>query len=163
MNRRTLPGVAEKFFGTDIELLVQNARHIEAVGAFGDDDGVKEDVAHHQFPVDIEGAQRPVEQILAGLETAARPPQPVAKQERPPGRQDAALDEHACRLEGTRAGFEHDNQVAVVSPIRTIQLARRPTERNQDHHTQHNQEALDHGSSAPAARSRSRSLAWKSR
>lgn len=45
MNRRTLLGGAEKFFGIDIELLAQNARHIEAVGAFGDDDGVKEDVA----------------------------------------------------------------------------------------------------------------------
>ena len=163
MDRRTLLGRAEKIFRIDIELLAQDAHHVEAVGAFGYNNRAQVNIADHQFPVDIEWPQRAVEQILAGLEAAARPPDQVAKQEGPSGREDAALDEHAGRLRGARAGFEHDNQVAVVSAIGTIQLARRPTERNQDDDAEYDHESLDHGWSAWEARSRSRSLAWKSR
>ena len=68
---------AKEILGTHAQVLMKDARDVEAVGAFGNDHGMQVNFAMNQFAIDIKRPQRMVEEIFASLDGSPRPAQPI--------------------------------------------------------------------------------------
>jgi len=150
---------AQERFRRNAHLLMQDARHIEAVRALRDDHRVQVDIALHEFSVNLDGTQRPVEEVFAGLDGVARTAQPVAEKKGPAVRQHAAVEQQGGYLGSLGARLEQENQIPGIAAIGAIQLSAGPGEAHQQQSGKRDQEPLPHGSSLETCR-RAVSLAW---
>ena len=106
MDQRGLLRAAQEIVGVNGHALGENARDIEAVGAFGNHHRIEIHIPDNQFPVNINGAQGPVEEVFTRFQPAASASHPVSGEERPPMGKHAAGNKKVGDGGGARAGSE---------------------------------------------------------
>ena len=106
------------------------ARHVEAVRALRDDDGVEIDLAANELPIDVDWPERPVEQILARFEPLpAQAAERVAREEGKSVGEHPALDQHLGKSPCSCSGLHFEDQALRISSIRPIEFPRRERRR----------------------------------
>ncbi len=149
---------AKEILRTHTQVLMNNARDVEAVGAFGNDYGMQVNFAMNQFAIDIERPQGMVEEIFAGLDGSPRPAQPITGEERPAVCKNAALDEQIRGLATLHSRVDDEDLAPRKTLIGTVQIPHQPARDGERCGDEHKQDPFLHSPASRASR-RWRSLA----
>jgi len=143
---------AKEILRTHTQVLMNNARDVEAVGAFGNDYGMQVNFAMNQSAIDIKRAQRVVEEIFTGLDGSPRPAQPITGEERPAVCENAALDKQIRGLATLHSSVDDEDLTSGETLIGTVQVPHHPTRGGERRGNEHKQDPLLHSPASLASR-----------